>query len=153
MGLLAVCGRVHDETVEFFDAPTVIHKFGRQPVEQIGMRRQFRACAEVFRRLEQARAEVTLPDAIHERARSRRRFFVHQPVCQREARAIGIRRERMQECGCAGLHHVTGLEEITALEKSRFAHLITCCERQLRLAVRPLRPELFDLVVGFLELR
>ena len=116
------------------------------------MRRQLRARAEIFRRFEQARAEVGLPDAVHKRTRRRRRFFIREPFRQREPRAIGVRRELMEETGHAGLDDVRRLEEFTALEQMRLAGFDAGLERQLRFTFGPLLPELFDLHCGFGEL-
>ena len=80
-----------------FNAPSRIHELAGEPVEQFGMRRFFAARPEVFRRIREAEAEVSLPDAIHERAGRGRRFAVHQPFGEREPRSIRVWRQRMEE--------------------------------------------------------
>ena len=83
--------------MQLFRAPSVVHELAREPVEQFRMRRCFDARAEVLGRVHDAVAEVGLPDAVHERPRGRRRFAVHQPFRQREARTIRVGRQRMEE--------------------------------------------------------
>src|ERR1041385_2394050 len=59
----------------------------------------------------------------------------------------------MQKSRDAERHSVGGLEEIAALEDVRFARLGAGFECKRSRAVRPLCPELLDLLVRFLELR
>ena len=83
--------------MQLFNAPPRIHELAGEPVEQLRMRRFFAARPEVFRRIHEAEAEVSLPGAIHERAGGGRRFAVYQPFGEREPRAVRVWRQRMEE--------------------------------------------------------
>src|SRR5439155_4059375 len=62
-GLLIAAGE-HDQTVEFFQRPTLLHEARRQVVQQLGVRRRFGAQAEVTGRAHEACAEMMQPNAI-----------------------------------------------------------------------------------------
>ena len=48
-----------------FDVPAALHEFDGQPVEQFRMHRPFALRAEIVHRLDDAEAEVGLPEAVH----------------------------------------------------------------------------------------
>jgi hypothetical protein len=54
------------------------------PVEQFWMRGSLALRSEIFRSLDQAAAEVMLPDAIHRHARCQRILRAHEPSRQIE---------------------------------------------------------------------
>ena len=56
------------------------------------MGRLFTARAEIFGGVDEADAEIRLPDTIDEGAGRRGRFAIHQPPGQRKARAVGVGR-------------------------------------------------------------
>ena len=58
----------HDEAVEFFDGPTVLHEAGGQVIEQFGMARRVGLVAEIVRGGDKALAEMMHPDAVDQDA-------------------------------------------------------------------------------------
>ena len=70
MGAAALLPGLREENaaVQFLERPAVGHKGGREPVEQLGMRRSHAVAAEIVGRIDQPGAEVMLPDAVDDHA-------------------------------------------------------------------------------------
>ena len=79
---LAVSRRHHDELLQGFDIPSAGNELGGQPIEELGMGRQFTLAAEVFAGLHQTRAKAALPKAVHRNPRREGIGWIHQPACQ-----------------------------------------------------------------------
>ena len=82
------------------DVPAGADELGRQPVEQLGVRRRLALDAEVLGRLDQARAEMVLPDPVDGHAGRQRVVGTSQPARQAEAvarRAGGQRRQARRD--------------------------------------------------------
>ena len=75
-----------------------VHELGREPVEQLGVRRPFALRAEIVEHLRQPGPEELAPRAVDERARGERIVARHQPVREIEPRrALALRVERAEE--------------------------------------------------------
>src|SRR5690606_17892175 len=83
---LTVRSGTHNQADEFFPAPTVLHKFGREPIEQFGVRRRFAARAEVFAGQNEALLEEAFPDAVGRDAGRQRVIGLHDPLRKVEPR-------------------------------------------------------------------
>ena len=69
---LSIGRRRHDQALHRADVPPRADELRRQPVEQLGMHGRLALHAEVFLRLDDADAEIHLPEAIHGDARGER---------------------------------------------------------------------------------
>ena len=69
--------------MERFHVPVEANQFRGQPVEKFRMRRPFAAAAEVFRRPDQASAEMMLPEPIRRDARGQCVLFTDEPTRER----------------------------------------------------------------------
>src|SRR5262245_39893814 len=58
----------HQQPLEFLDRVSVVGEPAREILEQLGVARLFAELPEVARRVDEARAEVPLPDAVHDDA-------------------------------------------------------------------------------------
>ena len=92
---LSIRGGENDEPVHLFRRPARADEFAREPVEQFGMRRLHAVSPEVARRLDEASAEVTLPDAVHHHAGGERILRAGDPIGERCAALLlgGVARE------------------------------------------------------------
>ena len=61
-----------DQSMEFFERPTVVDEPGRQIIEQFGVGRRIGAHAEITGRADQSGAEMDQPGAIDDHARGQR---------------------------------------------------------------------------------
>ena len=77
--------RVHDETMNGFDAPVLLNEFGSQPVEQFRVRGTFAHLAEVIRRSDDALSKMMLPDTVYHHAGGERIFGAGNPRGQSAA--------------------------------------------------------------------
>src|SRR6185369_8262520 len=80
------------------------------------MRRRGALSAEILRCLDDADAEVGLPNSICENASRRGRIAIGEPAGKSETRVVGVWRQRMEERGYAGGNFFAGFEPVTALE-------------------------------------
>ena len=72
-------------------------QFGREPVEQFGVRRLLAHLAEVVRRADEAAAEVPLPDAVGDHSPGERVVGSREPLRQRRAAfALGVRLRQVE---------------------------------------------------------
>ena len=97
---LPIRGAHDDGLLHRLHVPAGADEFGGQPVEQFGMRRPFALRAEILHRLDQAGAEIHLPEAIHGHARRQRIGGIDQPFGEAQAivrHAGGQRRQRRRE--------------------------------------------------------
>src|SRR5262245_15243176 len=107
----------------------LVNEFGREPIQQLRVRRWFALYAEVFAGADDAGAEVLLPDAVHRDARCERVFGRDEPAGEVEARGrrsytvlrssverilSGGGLGRAQRRGDAGIHAVAVREEVAA---------------------------------------
>ena len=74
-------------------APAVLDERRRKPVEQLGMTRAIAAQTEVVRRFHEARAEVVLPDAVHDYARGEWIARIGDPARELGTRAGDVGRQ------------------------------------------------------------
>jgi len=79
-----------DQTVHCLDIPVQTNQLGRQPIEQLRMRRPFTAATEILRGTHQARAEMMLPKPIRCDAGCERVFRTDQPPRKRQAVARSV---------------------------------------------------------------
>ena len=111
------------------------------------MRRQRTLDAEVVFGLDDAFAEVLLPDAIHHDARRQRVVGRAEPA--RQVEAVGgpaFHVERIEGREDAGLHGIAQIEEIAALLDARWTKLRRLAQDQRRV---DLRVECLDLLLQF----
>ena len=80
MRTLAVRCRSHNQFVQRFQAPTLVHEFSSQPIQQVGVRRRGSRLAKVSGRCHQAFAKVILPDTVHHNTRRQRMVGLDQPA-------------------------------------------------------------------------
>src|SRR6266699_1136694 len=92
-------------------APTPLHEFDRQPVEQLRMRGASALRAEILGRLDDAASEKLLPEAIHGGARGERIVLANQPACEAEPVRHLALRQRRQRRGRVRIYQVTLAEE------------------------------------------
>ena len=107
MGRLTIRGARDDEAVEGFGVPAALQVFGREPIEQFGVRGAFALHAEIFGGFDEASPEERLPRAIDGGASGERIGRRDQPTGQIEAIETGLGRERgrlgrrgRRGCGC-----------------------------------------------------
>src|SRR5215472_13761157 len=62
------------------DAPAALHKFDREPVEQLGMRGRTPRLAEIVERLDEPCPEMMLPDAVDHHPRGEWMLGASQPA-------------------------------------------------------------------------
>ena len=86
---LAIGRRAHDQPVDRLLAPAAIHQLAGQPVEQLGMAGGRALGAEVVVGLDQAAAEIGLPDPVDRDPGRQRVAAIDQPAGQ--VQAIGRR--------------------------------------------------------------
>src|SRR5436853_6654399 len=98
-----------------------VHEFDAEPIEQGRMSRFGSAETKIFGRLDEASAEVALPDSIHANSRCCGRFFVDQPMSESEAAVIRIGGQGMEEGRHTGFNFFAWLKPIAALEHVRRA--------------------------------
>src|SRR5260221_9854045 len=72
---LLIDARKHDQPMEFLERPAFVHESRGKVVEQLRMRRRIGANAEIARGADEARAEMSQPDAVHQHARRQRIVF------------------------------------------------------------------------------
>src|SRR6185369_11933015 len=83
---LAVRGREDDEAVNVFEGPctpcgpSLSNEFRCEPVEQFGVRRPSAVEAEVVGCVDEAHAEVVMPEAVDYNARGERVVSIGNPV-------------------------------------------------------------------------
>src|SRR5207302_8041905 len=68
LGGLTVGRTVDDQPVDMLQAPLVLHKVARKPIEQLGMRWRVALHSEIFGRGQNPGAKVTLPNAVDHHA-------------------------------------------------------------------------------------
>src|SRR5262245_40097080 len=107
--------------------------------------------AEIFRRRNEAGAEIGLPDSVDHRARGRRRIAINKPFSERQPIRRGAGGKWMQESGNARRDDFVGPEEIAALEQMRLARVFAFTQEQLRRAFGMPAPQIGDLLVGLGE--
>ena len=101
---LAVGRRRHDQPLHRPDVPAGADELGRQPVEQLRMHRRLALHAEVFLRLDDAVAEVHLPEPVDRDARGERMLRDRRATCASVRRLSGApSRQRRQHRRHAGL--------------------------------------------------
>ena len=79
-----VRARQHDVAVELLERPAALDEAARQPVEKLGMGGFTADRAEVARRVDDAAAEVPVPDAVDDDSRGERVLGVGDPARQFE---------------------------------------------------------------------
>ena len=79
---LPVGRRGHDQAVDLLEAPAALHELAGQPVEQLRMARRRSLGAEVVVGLDQAAAEVGLPDPVDRHPGRQRIAAIDQPPGQ-----------------------------------------------------------------------
>ena len=84
---LPVGRRHHDRLDQRLLAPALRHQLGREPVEQLGMRRRRALRSEVLAGLDQAASEQLLPQAVDDDARHERVVRIDEP--SRKTQAVG----------------------------------------------------------------
>src|SRR5438128_2830029 len=92
--------------MQMLHAPTVLHEFDRQPVEQLRMGRPRAVAAEVEDRGDEGRVEVPRPDVIHRDARGEWIFAAGDPTGERAAAAgalLRVSRTKRSINGAVGL--------------------------------------------------
>ena len=106
----------------------MVHEFGGQEVEELGVRRARAVEAEVARRVDDAGAEVMMPEAVHDDTRGERIVLGDNPVGQGFA-AIGFGRvgregqlgaDEGERTGCYGFAR---LGRVTAMLAEGWARL------------------------------
>ena len=106
-------------------APTLTNEFGREPVEQFGMRGRRALQAEIVLGLDQAATEIRLPKPIDPDARRERICRIDQPL--RQLHPIGFRtpgRDIGEHGRHAGRYCFSGAREIALSQKMRLARLV-----------------------------
>ena len=68
-----------------FQVPSGADQLGREPIEELGMRRRLSLDAEVLGRFDEARAEMVLPDPVDGDARCQWIFRRSQPTGQAQS--------------------------------------------------------------------
>ena len=63
--VLAVGRTLHDEAVHVLDVPAAFHELAGEPIKQFRMRWTRGLMAEIFGCLDEADAEIGLPEAVH----------------------------------------------------------------------------------------
>ena len=89
---LTIRGARDDEAVEGFGVPAALEVFGREPIEQFGVRGAFALHAEIFGGFDEASPEERLPRAIDGGASGERIGRRDQPTGQIEAIETGLGR-------------------------------------------------------------
>ena len=80
MRALAVDRRRRDQTMQMFDAPTLLDEFAGQPIKQFRMRWPSTTRAEVRGRADQSAAEMMHPNTVDKNARDQRMRAGSQPA-------------------------------------------------------------------------
>ena len=92
----------------------LLRELDRQPIEQLGMRGQLAAHAEILRRGHEAATEQFLPQAIHRHARGERMIRRDQPFGERQAIGLVVR-GHCRQCGRrAGRHLLAAAAKVAA---------------------------------------
>ena len=128
---LPIRRRGHDQTMHVPQVPAFaqrklrLHELHGEPVEQLRMRGRRPLQSEVVFRLDQALAEVVLPQSIHGDSGRERIGTIDQPASQIEAirAAILQRRQPMQHARHLRQHLSALAREIPAKVHARFARL------------------------------
>ena len=71
--------------MERLQLPATFDEFVCEPVEQLGMRREFALEPEVTRRVDETAPHVVEPESVHENAGEKRMLAVRKPFCIGEA--------------------------------------------------------------------
>src|SRR5262245_37955043 len=121
-----------------FYAPSAFDELDRQPIEQRGMRRLLAARTEIFRRRDQPRADILLPDAVDDHARRQRIVFVHDPFRQTQTVWRRVFREGMKRGWGSRRDDVGWPLPIAAPENSSLTGQTARRQRQGRWPVRPI---------------
>src|SRR5436190_11785371 len=106
-----------------FKTPSLPDELRRQPVQQFGMGRLLALGTEILRGLDQAPAEIVLPETVHSDASSQRILLANKPSGQ--SQPVWLRPLRVfqgwQHGRDTGSHLDARLEEISADQNVRLA--------------------------------
>src|SRR3954469_19997138 len=90
--------------MHLFKIPPFFHKSASQPIQKFGVRRFSPLSAEVLRRVDEAAAEVALPDLIHQYASGQRVLSIDKPAGEHQAVPWTVGGKRRKEVGYVGRH-------------------------------------------------
>ena len=79
---LPIGGRRQDQPMDVLQRPAAADQFVRQPIEQLGMRRAAAVMPEIGGRLDDAAAEMVMPEPIHHHASRQRILWPSDPTGQ-----------------------------------------------------------------------
>ena len=124
-----------------------LHKFDRQPIEQLPIGGRWRLHPEVFNGLHQSDPKILLPESVDGHARGRGRARIHQPASECQPGIIGTGRQRMQERGRPMSDFAIRFQPVPAPEQSgghaTFSRPLPLSRRehQCRSSLWPLLPQ------------